>query len=377
MKISGFDRLKVLVITHFTSPYQVELFDAISTVKEVDITVVYLNKQSPGRKWASRKLVHTHFFSSDLKFEKNGLRGLIEKADLIVINFYQSCLSFSAIYLSRKLKKPLVFWGERPHEHWYSWLSRVVRLFIFNGWRGVNFDVWGIGSLAVNKYKMEFGGNCEYVNISYYSDLSRFTQSTENNGPQSMQTRDTVTFFYSGSLIHRKGVDVLARAFLKLLADGHKARLVFLGEGDLRPELETMLRGHEALVEFLGFKDWEELPGVYASADVLCVPSRHDGWALVVPEGLAAGLPVIATTTTGAAVDLIQHGVNGWLVPCDDVAAFASAMGDAATLQPEALEAMSFHAKDSVARHQLQDGAARFAAAARKAVQRFSGTTSR
>ena len=79
MKISGFDRLKVLVITHFTSPYQVELFDAISTVKEVDITVVYLNKQSPGRKWASRKLVHTHFFSSDLKFEKNGLRGLIER----------------------------------------------------------------------------------------------------------------------------------------------------------------------------------------------------------------------------------------------------------------------------------------------------------
>lgn len=370
MKVSNVARLKVLVITHFTSPYQVELFDSICATTDVDVAVIYLNRQSPGRKWAQRKISHTHLFASDLEVGKD-LYGLVSKADLIVINFYQSRISFAAISLSRELKRPIVFWGERPHEHKYSWISKKIRSLIFIGWKKVVMDVWGIGGLAVDKYKIEFGKDCQYTNVPYFSDLSRFAQTNRRNGFDPMRMRDTVTFLYSGSLIHRKGVDVLARAFLKLLADGQKARLVFLGEGDLRPELETMLRGHEALVEFLGFKDWEELPGVYASADVLCVPSRHDGWALVVPEGLAAGLPVIATTTTGAAVDLIKHGINGWLVPCDDVVALASAMSDAATLRPDILEAMSVHAEESVVNHQLQDGAAQFAAAAKSATKRY------
>ena len=40
-------------------------------------------------------------------------------------------------------------------------------------------------------------------------------------------------------------------------------------------------------VQFTGFRDWEDLPAEYGKADVLCVPSLHDGWGLVVPEGLA------------------------------------------------------------------------------------------
>ncbi len=68
-------------------------------------------------------------------------------------------------------------------------------------------------------------------------------------------------------------------------------------------------------VEFAGFKDWNELPGEYASADVLCVPSRYDGWGLVVPEGLASGLPVIATDRMGAALEFVETGRNGWLIP--------------------------------------------------------------
>ena len=74
-------------------------------------------------------------------------------------------------------------------------------------------------------------------------------------------------------------------------------------------------------VEFTGFKDWDELPELYASADVLCVPSRYDGWGLVVPEGLASGLPVIATDRMGAALEVYSNGVNGWLIPASDESA--------------------------------------------------------
>ena len=91
-----------------------------------------------------------------------------------------------------------------------------------------------------------------------------------------------------------------------------------VGDGELRESLAQTLRPVSERVEFVGFKDWHELPGEYARADVLCVPSRYDGWGLVVPEGLASGLPVIATDRMGAALEFVENGRNGWLIPAGD-----------------------------------------------------------
>jgi glycosyltransferase involved in cell wall biosynthesis len=66
-------------------------------------------------------------------------------------------------------------------------------------------------------------------------------------------------------------------------------------------------------------------------ADVLCVPSRYDGWGLVVPEGLASGLPVIATDRMGAALEFVENGRNGWLIPAGDGSA-VNAMREAALM---------------------------------------------
>jgi glycosyltransferase involved in cell wall biosynthesis len=55
-----------------------------------------------------------------------------------------------------------------------------------------------------------------------------------------------------------------------------------------------------------------------ALADVLVLPSRWDGWGMVVNEALTAGVPVIVSDRCGAA-DLIQHGVNGFVFRSEDV----------------------------------------------------------
>lgn len=371
MKLLSAKLPEILVITHFPSPYQVELFDAITRAGQVSLKIIYLHQQDAGRKWANRDLVHWHVFSSDLKARTLILKNLVKQSDLLIISFYQSRLSAEAVSLCRKLKKPVVFWSERPHEHRFSWFSRMLRLIILRGRPADMLSIWGIGSLAVRKYKSDFGLAREYVNFPYYSDLSRFSRSVRDERKNCVQERGPITFLYSGGLNQRKGVDVLAEAFLNLISDGWKVRLVFLGAGELRSELESNLRNCMGSVEFLGFRDWENLPAVYSRADVLCVPSRHDGWALVVPEGLAAGLPVIATTSTGAAVDLIKPGNNGWLVPCGDVTALASAMREAASLDSDTLRKMSANAQASVANHQLEDGARLFAAETIAALRRY------
>ena len=78
---------------------------------------------------------------------------------------------------------------------------------------------------------------------------------------------------------------------------------------------------------------------------------------LVVPEGLAAGLPVIATDRMGAALEFVETGRNGWLVPAGDEEVLLRAMREAAVLP---LGELGRRAQESVSEHTLANGAARF-----------------
>ena len=104
------------------------------------------------------------------------------------------------------------------------------------------------------------------------------------------------------------------------------------------------------------------------------MPSRHDGWGLVVPEGLAAGLPTIATDRTGAALDLIKPRSNGWLVRAGDPDGLSRAMKQAAPARPRSNgRAMSRRARASVADHALPIGAARLLQGVEQAVAQSRG----
>ena len=93
---------------------------------------------------------------------------------------------------------------------------------------------------------------------------------------------------------------------------------------------------------------------------MLCVPSRYDGWGMVVPEGLASGLPVIATDRMGAAFEFIETGRNGWLIPAGDADALFNAMREAVTMSAATFARFSTSAQQSVTDHSLQHGASRF-----------------
>ena len=124
-------------------------------------------------------------------------------------------------------------------------------------------------------------------------------------------------------------------------------------------------------VTWEGFRQWQELPAIYARADALCLPTRHDGWAMVIPEALAAGLPVITTKDAGAALELVTHGVNGWLLPGSAAGMIEGALRHLAKLPAEELAQASAAARQSVNDHTLEEGRRWFIAAARKAMDAF------
>jgi glycosyltransferase involved in cell wall biosynthesis len=67
-------------------------------------------------------------------------------------------------------------------------------------------------------------------------------------------------------------------------------------------------------VEFLGSRPQHELPHEYEWGDVFALPTIEDGFAVVLCQALAAGLPLL-TTTNCAGPDLVFEGQNGWIIP--------------------------------------------------------------
>src|SRR5262249_15400696 len=162
-------------------------------------------------------------------------------------------------------------------------------------------------------------------------------------------------FLFSGSFIRRKGVDLVVSAFGKLVSEGLDAELHLLGSGPLESALKTQLSSLSCRVRMHGFKQWCDLPSVYANADVLCATSRYDGWGIIVAEGLAAGMPVISTDHTGAARELIEPQ-SGWIVPSGDEAALLSAMRSAAMLEIDRRKTMSQCARKVAKKQDIECG---------------------
>ena len=341
----------ILVITHFPSPYQVELFDEIERQRPGTLKVIYLFRQSPNRRWNHAAVAHAHDYLEPSQTPAR-IEDDIRQAEFVVFNYYNDARVSQLIRQRASTRRPWCFWGERPGYR-FPWLARIARLGRLAPLHAGDQPIWGIGSWAVAEYRREFGNNREYVNLPYYSNLDRFQHH------QPAFSEDRFTFLFSGALIHRKGVDLLAGAFKRLAAENSRVRLKIMGQGEWGPRLQQRLAPIDR-VEWIGFRDWADLPAEYAGAHALCAPSRHDGWGLIVPEGLASGLPVIATARTGAALDLVKSGHNGWLVPAGDEEALYRAMREAASLNATEWQRMSDHARASVAGHSLAAGARRF-----------------
>jgi phosphatidylinositol alpha-1,6-mannosyltransferase len=133
---------------------------------------------------------------------------------------------------------------------------------------------------------------------------------------------------FAGQLIERKGLDVLMAAWSEIDAAPRPEppALRLAGDGPLRSRLERWrgsLRRPDR-VELVGLV--EDMPAFYAGLSVFVLPSRVEGFGLVAAEAGACGLPVVATDTSSLP-EIVVDGLTGRLVPVDDAAALAAAVG--------------------------------------------------
>jgi len=132
---------------------------------------------------------------------------------------------------------------------------------------------------------------------------------------------DAVAIGFLGRLVKEKGLDVFAEVAQKLAARGVPHEVLVIGDGPARDWFATQVPG----ARFAGFQRGEALGRAVASMDVLFNPSVTETFGNVTLEAMAAGVPVVAARATGA-VDLVEEGRTGFLVPPRDAAAYADAI---------------------------------------------------
>lgn len=181
------------------------------------------------------------------------------------------------------------------------------------------------GFLAISKlsrdYHLQIGFSPQYTyEFGYF-----LADYKDNMRTAPLQTKEPTRLLYVGQLIHRKGIDLLIKAVSDLLPIYAELSLELIGDGGERAPYEYMAKPFANRIHFAGVLPFEQIRRQLADFHALVLPSRHDGWGVVVNEALSVGVPVIVSDACGAA-DLVQDGENGYIFAREDMVSLRSSV---------------------------------------------------
>jgi glycosyltransferase involved in cell wall biosynthesis len=137
--------------------------------------------------------------------------------------------------------------------------------------------------------------------------------------PARARCPDQPLVLYSGRLVERKGIRELIAAIPRVLEAAPASHFAFAGgPPNLSPAdvaaqwLTPEAAAHQDRIHFTGWLSPSQLTRWYRSADVLVVPSRYEPFGMVILEGMAHGLPIVASDVGGPA-EILDHGRTGLL----------------------------------------------------------------
>ncbi|MCU0967217.1 MAG: glycosyltransferase family 1 protein [Rubrivivax sp.] len=233
-------------------------------------------------------------------------------------------LGWSAVRAARRLRLPVTS-DFRTNFHAYSrhygigWLRKPIVAYLRRFHNATRFTMVPTEALRA---ELAASGFERLLVVARGVDTRRFGPQHRSEALRAswgLRAGDRAAL-YVGRLAPEKNLDLLLRAFDALRAGGARWRLVLVGDGPLRRELQQHCP--EALCA--GLRRGEDLAAHYASGDLFVFPSLTETYGNVVPEAMASGLPVLAFDHA-AASELVVDGRNGRKVPAGDAGAFVRA----------------------------------------------------
>lgn len=168
--------------------------------------------------------------------------------------------------------------------------------------------------------------------------------------------RDTSPIPHAGKLVsvgrlsEQKGQLLLVEALGQLRRQGLRVELDFVGDGELRSQLERAIaeQGLSDSVKITGWADGETVRHILDACSAFVLPSFAEGLPVVIMEAMARGRPVLSTYVAGIP-ELVQPGQNGWLVAAGSADELANAVREVVTTPLEVLAEMGRNGRARVA----------------------------
>lgn len=214
----------------------------------------------------------------------------------------------------------------------YTGLRRRIKQLVYQRAVGWSSGLMPCGSLGKALFDRYGGTTKQSIDFPFIPDTHLFRCPPAASVAEVRQRFDwnpeRRRILFSARMMPVKRPDLALAAFQAIADERPNWDLVMLGEGPLRASLEASVPEHlRHRITWTGFLNTpREIAGLYASCDVLLLPSDHEPWGVVVVEAAAAGLAIVATDVVGAAPELIHPGRNGQLFPPGDLPRMIAAL---------------------------------------------------
>ena len=321
-------KVKILAFADFPSPYRVEVFKGLA--KEYDMLVVF-DKMSDQNRNAAWFCKNTGLNSISLleeagrmQFEKELKQ--IKKYDLVLAYDYhiKNAIRLEIDCIKNKVPYIMNLDGAFIRK---NFIKNIIKRYLVTHAAGY----FASGNLAAEYFKY-FGADENKIYYHPFTSLHAdevlkepLSETEKTRYKKKLGVDKSKMVLTIGQFIHRKGFDVLLEAWNKELDES--CSLVIVGGGEEENQYRQYIADHNLEnVQLVGFKQKEEIFEYYKAADLFVLPTREDIWGLVINEAMACGLPVISTNMCLGAVELIENGINGYIVPVNNSNELTEAM---------------------------------------------------
>lgn len=322
-------KLSVYYFTDIPAPYSVNFFNELG--KKVDLTVIYEIRSITGRdpNWFKGKannfkecFLDAHVINRDSTFSFKILKYLkAPKNTIFVFGNYSSLVCIVAITFLRIKKIPFIIHSDGSFINEEGRIKKSLKNFLL----GSSNFVFSSNN-ATDDYFRYYRKSDKNLTIKRYPFTSIYEKDINTKvlnhceklklrTKQNVYSEEYVVLFV-GSMIYRKGIDVLINVTSKL----PKNIGVYLVGGEITEQYKELVAEKNVTnIHFVGFVDFDVVLNRYMNlADLFVLPTRTDVWGLVVNEAFSKGLPVITTKKCGAGLALVKDGYNGYLSDVDD-----------------------------------------------------------
>lgn len=358
---------KVLCITNVPAPYTVDFYNELG--KKVELTILFERTSASNREeqWFSTKennfkaiYLNGVNVGAEMSICFNITKYLNATYDTVIIANYSSPTGILAMVYLKVKHIPFYIHadgGVVARESWWKFRLKKMLISLAEGYFS--------SGLLTDKYFQHYGkpgATCYRYPLTsirkHHLCPNARTCETKNNRKNKEFCSETIRVLFVGSIIPRKGVDVLVKA-AQYLSDSIVVNII---GGSPTEDLEFLMKNLGIKnVYFYPFMSSEMILGYMREADLFVFPTRYDIWGLVVNEALSQGLPVITTDKCLAGLELIQDGQNGFIIPSDDPKALAEKI-EYLSNNPEELLEMREKCLECIRPYTIENMAAVYAA---------------